>query len=82
MILVAFRLLSSVVQIGWSRADCIGVYVSVPEVEATAEDVKKYVDTDPNFSRLKSEGVSFYDPEIEAPTKKLLQPTATSSPYG
>jgi len=54
----------------------------VPEVEATAEDVKKYVDTDPNFSRLKSEGVSFYDPEIEAPTKKLLQPTATSSPYG
>ncbi len=42
---------------------------------------KEYVSGDPNFSRLKSDNVSFYDPSIEAPTKTLLQPTDTSSPY-
>jgi hypothetical protein len=42
---------------------------------------QRYVDADPNYSRLKSNGVSFYDPSIEAPTKKLLQSSDTFSPY-
>jgi hypothetical protein len=33
---------------------------------------KKYVDADPNLSALKQAGVSFYDPDVTAPTKFLL----------
>jgi hypothetical protein len=32
----------------------------------------KFVENDPNFSQLKQQGVSFYDPNVAAPTKSLL----------
>jgi hypothetical protein len=32
----------------------------------------RIVDEDPNFSNLKALDVSFYDPDITAPTKSLL----------
>ena len=42
---------------------------------------KGLVDRDPQFSRLKSAGVVFYDPNIKAPTKTLLNPSAETSIY-
>lgn len=41
----------------------------------------KYVDADPNFSNLKAADVSFYDPDIAAPTKSLLWLTEMAAMY-
>lgn len=41
---------------------------------------KTLADRDPHFSRLKSAGVFFFDPNVEAPTKVLIQ-TRTPSGY-
>ena len=41
----------------------------------------KYVDADPNFSNLKAANVSFFDPELAAPTRSLLWQAAMAELY-
>jgi len=39
---------------------------------------KSLANEDPLFSRLKSDGISFFDPNIKAPTKTLLDAKESS----
>jgi hypothetical protein len=69
----------SVSLVDWSMLEASSLYDSNWLLAYEAEcrgwlpsNRKKYVDADPNFSGLKQAGVSFYEPDVSAPTKFLL----------
>lgn len=69
----------SVSLVDWSALDVGSLYDSNWLLAYEAEvrgwlpsNRKRYVDADPNFSGLKQANVSFYDPDVTAPTKFLL----------